>query len=227
MIAAVAFDLDDTLFLERDYVRSGFRAVAARLEQEFGGRRDWFAELMRGFEAGVRGDAFDRVLKAAGVEPAAGLVDRLVRCYREHEPDIGPLEDVAPALETLGLPPERVGIISDGPVAMQERKFRSLGLGRFFGPVILTDRWGVAFRKPHPRAFEEFERRTGCPAQACAYVSDNPLKDFAAPHGRGWSTVRVVRPGGLHAAEPSAAGEVDRAIADLRSLASVLRGGGI
>ena len=103
----------------------------------------------------------------------------------------------------------------------------ALDLSRRVAHLIVTDRWGVEFRKPHPRAFEEFERLSGCSAAGCAYVSDNPLKDFAAPHGRGWSTVRVVRPGGLHAAEPSAAGEVDRAIADLRSLASVLRGGGI
>ena len=30
LVDVVVFDLDDTLYLERDYVRSGFRAVGAR-----------------------------------------------------------------------------------------------------------------------------------------------------------------------------------------------------
>ena len=32
-IHAVVFDLDDTLYLERYYVRSGYRAVAEHLQQ--------------------------------------------------------------------------------------------------------------------------------------------------------------------------------------------------
>ncbi|NQU74831.1 MAG: hypothetical protein HQ546_00785, partial [Planctomycetes bacterium] len=34
-IGAVVFDLDDTLSLERDYVRSGYRAVAKLLGERF------------------------------------------------------------------------------------------------------------------------------------------------------------------------------------------------
>ena len=35
-IRCVAFDVDDTLYLERDYVRSGFRAVAERVRRDHG-----------------------------------------------------------------------------------------------------------------------------------------------------------------------------------------------
>ena len=90
------------------------------------------------------------------------------------------------------------------------------------GPVIYTDAWGLEFRKPHPRAFADFERLSGRPAAECAYVADNPAKDFRAPHERGWTTVRVVRTGGLHAAEPSAPGEVDWTIESLADLPQVL-----
>ena len=222
MIKAVAFDLDDTLLLERDYVRSGFRAVAEDLKARVSAERDWFAELWRGFESGVRGVAFDRVLAAAGVEPRPELVAALVRVYREHRPRIQPPPDVAPALGELDLPPGRMGVITDGPVAAQQRKFEALGLSRFFGHVIYTDQWGLEYRKPHPRAFVEFERLAGVPAAACAYVADNPAKDFAAPRGRGWRTVRLRRPGGLHEAEDSVAGQVDRTIDSLGQLRRAL-----
>lgn len=225
MLTAVALDLDDTLFLERDFVRSGFRAVARRLSERLGSSRDWFAMLWAGFEAGVRGDAFNRVLEAAGVDATREMIDELVRCYREHVPDIAPPADVVPALQALGLLPGRLGIITDGPVAVQQRKFRALGIEPLVSHVICTDAWGTAFRKPHPRAFEQFESLTGCGPEQCAYVADNPAKDFRAPHRRGWTTVRVARPGGLHSAEPAAPGEVDHTLTDLGALPAIVRGG--
>ncbi|MBN2582443.1 MAG: HAD family hydrolase [Planctomycetes bacterium] len=222
MTEAVAFDLDDTLFLEREYVRSGFDAVAGELDREFGGGRDWLDRLWRDFEAGVRGDAFNRVLRDAGLSAGDELIHRLVSCYREHEPQISLCDDVLPAVGRLNLPPEKVGVITDGPVAMQQRKFEALELGRWVGHAIYTDRWGEAFRKPHPRAFEEFERLVGCPSRACAYVSDNPRKDFQSPHARGWTTVRIVRPGGLHGEEPSVPGEVGCTISTFDELPAAL-----
>ena len=64
MIRGIVFDIDDTLYLERDYVRSGFAHVArevGRTDDEAGRLHDW---LIRAFESGVRGDTFDR-LRAA------------------------------------------------------------------------------------------------------------------------------------------------------------------
>jgi putative hydrolase of the HAD superfamily len=222
MADAVALDLDDTLFLERDFVRSGFRAVGRWLGEHVGNQCDWSAELWQGFEQGVRGNAFDRVLTSAGVAATPELVGQLVRCYREHRPDIVLLDDVLPALDALALPPERLGVITDGPVVMQRNKLDALGIASRVVHVIYTDAWGVAYRKPHPRAFETFEQLTGCPPERCAYVSDNPTKDFRSPHDRGWATIRIIRPGGLHAAKPSAPGEVDRELDSLQSVAEIL-----
>src|SRR5690606_10373283 len=56
---------------------------------------------------------------------------------------------------------------------------------------------------PHPAAFERLERELGLAGPCCAHVADNPAKDFVAPRRLGWRTVRVRRPGGLHAGVPS------------------------
>ena len=57
---AVVFDLDDTLYAERDYVLSGMGAVAAWVEAELGsGADEAFAELVALFDQGVRGRVFD------------------------------------------------------------------------------------------------------------------------------------------------------------------------
>ena len=60
----VVFDLDDTLYLERDYVRSGFQAVAGIVSREMGhAPGEIFESLCGMFERGVRGDTFDRLLQ--------------------------------------------------------------------------------------------------------------------------------------------------------------------
>jgi putative hydrolase of the HAD superfamily len=223
MIAALAFDLDDTLCLERDYVCSGFREVDRYLKERVDSERDWFWSLWQNFQDGVRGDAFNRVLAEAGVDPLPELVADLVQCYREHRPQIRPCDDVGPALKALGLPPEQLGLISDGPLLMQRRKWEALRLEGYMKQVLFTDIWGREFWKPNPRAFIEFEELTGCPPERCAYVSDNPQKDFRAPHERGWMTIRIIRPGGLHAAEPATPGEVDQTLSDLSGLLAALK----
>ena len=75
MSCVVTFDLDDTLYLERDFVRSGFAAVGAWLATERG-VRGFEACAWRLFEAGRRGDIFDRVLPRLGVAPERALIRR-------------------------------------------------------------------------------------------------------------------------------------------------------
>ena len=83
--------------------------------------------------------------------------------------------------------------------AAQQRKVVALALDAWFDPILLTDRWGRDYWKPHERAFREVEALTGSGGATCAYLGDNPQKDFAAPSRLGWRTVRVRRPGGEHA----------------------------
>src|SRR5213592_4647719 len=85
---AVVFDLDDTLYPESAYVRSGFRAVAEEAARRYGVSADEaYSELERLFEDGVRGNTFDRWLSARGID---GDVADLMAAYRAHTPTIDP-----------------------------------------------------------------------------------------------------------------------------------------
>ena len=74
---AIIFDMDDTLYLERDYVKSGFDAVGLALDCPGFGTFCW-----ERFLDGVRGNTFDLALAAfPGVH--AEIRD-LVDVYRRH-----------------------------------------------------------------------------------------------------------------------------------------------
>ncbi|HYR95794.1 MAG TPA: HAD family hydrolase [Candidatus Binatus sp.] len=206
MLRLVAFDLDDTLFPERDYVRSGLEVAAEWVLRAYG-RPDFAETAWALFLAGVRGRLFDAALGRLGLPADPAAIAALVDVYRHHRPAITLFPDVERGVGALG---ERVrlAIVSDGPLPSQQRKVRALRLEDWFDPILLTDRWGRAFWKPHDRAFREIERLTGARGGECVYVGDNPRKDFVAPRALGWRTIRVRRPGGEHAAV-GAAGAAD------------------
>ena len=208
------FDIDDTLYLERDYVRSGFQAVgdwAARwLDIADFGDRCWCR-----FQAGRRQVIFDEVLRESGYEPVSGLVGALVEIYRTHTPVITLCADAKAALHSIS-EIASVAVITDGPAVSQSRKVEALGLHDVARPIILTDVLGTEFRKPHSRAFEQV---MSCrPAGQYIYIADNPVKDFTAPRQLGWLTVRVRRPGGLHSGVASLAVTPDLEITDCSPL---------
>lgn len=201
MRTCVVFDLDDTLYLERDYVRSGFRAVGRHVRERFG--VDGFCEAAwNRFEAGARGNIFDLAFADLGVAVQQKAVAALVEVYREHYPAISLLPDARRALSQVSAEVP-VALITDGFVSCQRNKLAALGIEPVFASIIVTDELGQQFRKPHPRAFEVTQQRIG-PANF-VYVGDNPAKDFHSPMLMGWTTVRIRRRYGLHVhAEPNA-----------------------
>jgi putative hydrolase of the HAD superfamily len=213
------FDIDDTLYMERDYVRSGFAAIGAWARRDLGVSdledRAWAA-----FEAGVRGRIFDEALVACGVPANGSLVPRLVDIYRSHTPAIELLDDV---IAWLSARPSDVAlaVLSDGPLVSQRAKAAALGLAGWANPIVFTETLGPGCGKPHPAAFECVEAATGMEGASCAYVADNPAKDFAGPRGRGWRTVRVRRTGSLHDAVASG-DDVDAEVSGFTALDDAL-----
>lgn len=218
-IQCVVFDVDDTLYLERDYVRSGFGAVGAAVARMWG--VDDFAErAWSRFEEGIRGNVFDLVLSSAGLASSPELVCDLVRVYREHQPAIELLPDARVCIDHLWRRVPLAGL-TDGPAESQRAKIDALRLWQWLDPVVVTAELGPGHGKPSVEGFVLIEDRTGKRGASCAYVGDNPHKDFAAPRRLGWRTIRVRRPAGLHADVPSG-DDVDEEIPDLERLPQLL-----
>lgn len=198
----VVLDLDDTLFLERDYALSGFAAVGAYVDATYG--RTGFGEASAAlFSSGARGDTFNRALAAIGLPEEPDTVRELVAVYRRHAPAIALTPDAARLLSRLR--GHYVGVVTDGPLESQYAKARAVGAPRWASSVIYTATLGPGYGKPHPRAFAMHQTAAGRSGAACVYIADNPAKDFEGPKSLGWRTVRICRPESLHADVPSGA----------------------
>jgi putative hydrolase of the HAD superfamily len=212
-IRCVVFDVDDTLYLERDYVRSGFQAVGERVRERFD-VPDFSARAWAAFQSGARGTIFDQVIEDLGLDRA--VIPSLVSVYRSHRPAIELLPDARGCLARfLGRLP--VAVVTDGPIDSQRAKVAALGLGPGLAAMVFTAELGDGLGKPHPRAFQMVEQRTGCVGPEYAYVADNPAKDFEGPRSLGWATVRVRRELAMHSAVDSGP-DVDMEVLDLSEL---------
>jgi len=222
---AILFDLDDTLYPEREYVFSGFRAVAAWAEVRMGiPQAQGVKELIGLYQAGQRGHTFDVWLQGHGKQQEAP-VERLVEVYREHVPTIAPYPGVTELLNSLR-GHYRLGLISDGYLAVQQRKLAALGLAHYFDAVVFSDEWGRAAWKPNPCPFEAALERLGdMPPTLTIYVADNPKKDFIGARQLGIKTIRVRYPYGMYCdtAPESAAHQPDLEITTLKDIGQALQ----
>jgi putative hydrolase of the HAD superfamily len=199
----VVFDLDDTLYLERDYVRSGFSHVATLVATSPADNRAIANWLWTRFEEGVRGDTFNRLLASRRDLAARVTAAALVDAYRNHRPSISLLPGAVQLLERLRRTGTRLGILTDGPLASQSAKVDALRLQHWFDPILLTDSRQPEFRKPETGGFEWIATQWNIPHGELAYLADNPTKDFVGPRRLGWKTVRIRMPGQLtYALEP-------------------------
>ncbi len=181
-IKGVIFDLDDTLYNEKQYVRSGFKAVA-----EYLGISEAESELWRFFE--MKLPAIDTYLDQIGQSEKKA---EALKIYREHKPLIYLNEGIVELISDLKEKGIRVGIITDGRPSGQRNKIESLGLNRLIEDIIITDELGgEQFRKPCDIAFRIMQRRWRIPFEQMMYVGDNIHKDFQAPKqlGMQWKMV--------------------------------------
>ncbi len=186
------FDLDDTLYPERDYVVSGFRAVARWGAAEFGWSEESSLACMLDLLARHgRGRVFNSWLEIHGVRPSTRVVDTALRVYRHHSPEIKLPEPHRALLERLAVR-SPLYLVTDGHKIVQAKKVAALGIAPFFAGVYITHRYGRAAAKPSPRCFELIKRRTEAAWTDMLYVGDNPAKDFVTLNKIGVRTVRVM-----------------------------------
>lgn len=199
-IAAVVFDLDDTLYLERDYAFSGFAAVAAAFEKELGNPTE-AAERMRAlFDTEHRPRVFNALLAERDWDDPSKvgeLVSRMIDTYRSHSPTITLCPDADAALTRLR-GTCKLGLITDGPSAQQCAKIDALNLRSRLDEIIATGELGPGESKPSPAAFELMADRLGVAHRECVYIADNPTKDFVGPNALGWTTIQIDRHGGIY-----------------------------
>lgn len=178
MSKVVVFDLDDTLYKEVDYVRSGLMAVAHHF-----GDDSLLALMLKARSKGM--NAFEAVKE----QRSDAEIDKMIEIYRNHKPQISLPRDTTLTLDYLHSK-YTLALVTDGRSVGQRNKIEALALERYFAPedIIISEEFGSdkhsaanfkAIEKNHPGAESYF------------YIGDNPEKDFYQPNLLGWHTIML------------------------------------
>lgn len=187
----IVFDLDDTLYNELTYVKSGLSSVA---EFAF---RNWnipknatYQFMIQTLEKSGRGHIFNELLIKYGKFSKANL-RRCISVYRLHDPKINLYSDAKRCLESFKSLP--IYIVTDGNKIVQHKKILALGLDKMVKKVFITYRHGLKNAKPSPYCFVKIAKIEKAKPQDIAYVGDNPKKDFIGIKPLGFKTIRILR----------------------------------
>ena len=189
MTLAILLDLDDTLYDETAYMRSGFAAVAIGIADMAGYAPGKVLEVLLDIERREgRGHVFDTALAAFGLAADPRVVQDLVAAYRSHRPQIQLYAGVRELLARL----RRRGctaIVTDGLPQMQRHKVAALDLQVAVDAIVYT--WELAAPKPDPTGYLDALVKVGASPADAVVIGDNPHHDMIAARAIGARAIRI------------------------------------
>lgn len=194
MIKGIFFDLDYTLFDEREYVFSAFKEVAEYLAKGYQLEAETIvAKFIQSFLKEGRGRNFDGVIEEYQVPKE--IISAMVKIYRNHQPKkLNLYPDAVELLENLHRK-YHLGIITDGQQEVQRSKIQALQLERWFSKILITDEQGQEYWKPHHYSYQQLVSSFQLKPTETIYIGDNPEKDFVTARKLGMWTIRLIRHG--------------------------------
>jgi len=167
------FDLDDTLYSEREFEKSGiefvynfFEIKNFNLNYIVNNRVNWIEQITSATNKSI---TWDMVLEI----------------YRNHFPAIHLYKDSKIFLDNLLSLGCEMSLITDGRSITQRNKLRALEIDSYFKSIIISEE--VNSEKPSEYNYKlvmddnQYDKYV--------YIADNPKKDFITPNKLGWTSV--------------------------------------
>ena len=180
---AVIFDLDDLLYKEFDFMRSGFWTIARTVETEE--PKNLFRMMMARYFLG------QSVLDWLCIEYLSNsefTVESLLSIYRNHQPDISLAAETEQLLNALKQNGNKIGILTDGRASTQRNKIKALKLENWVDVISVSEECG--YEKPAEEPYRFFMEQFKL--DRFVYLADNFNKDFIAPNKLGWRTIALL-----------------------------------
>jgi putative hydrolase of the HAD superfamily len=191
--------MDDTLYDEIDYCKSGFNAVADSLSKHPNtpNAEKIFESLWNQFTSGNRTRTFNAALDELKIPCNDEMIKSLIELYRNHKPNLILPAESKNVLEKLS-GKYKLAMLTDGFMPAQQLKVSALGIEDYFQQIVYTEELGRQFWKPSPVGFEKLIEDLNEKPQNMAYIADNQAKDFIAPNQLGMATIRIIRTNRIH-----------------------------
>jgi putative hydrolase of the HAD superfamily len=173
------FDLDDTLYSESDFEKSGIKFVydylkidTIDLDSVLNCRKNWIEQI---------------VLKSNNFFTKHSILE----LYRHHKPQIELYNSAKVLLEKLITLKVEMSLITDGRSITQRNKLMALGIESYFKNIIISEE--IKSEKPSELNYKMVMSNVS--SKEYVYIADNTQKDFITPNKLGWTTICLLDKG--------------------------------
>lgn len=190
MKKAVFFDLDNTLYDNKQYFLGAFKEIANYLFKKHGILREkTYKDLIKLWKekTSIYLYLFDDLLDVLKLKKE---LKKVIKIFNDYEGKLRPYPGVISVLKELKKRNYKLGIITDGNVKRQKRKIKALGFGNFFQVIIYTKK---SKPKPSKTSFLTAFKKMNIKPKNTYYIADNPLVDFEGSKKTGMKTVRILK----------------------------------
>lgn len=185
----LVFDLDDTLYEEKSYVISGFKAVATYISEKYNLNFESSLQIMLlELDKNGRGRVFDELLIQNAIY-SKKEVKKCLSVYRMHLPQIQLTPEAVACIDRFKNLP--LYIVTDGNKIVQHKKIIALGVHKLVKKYFITYRFGLKHSKPSPYCFQKIAEMEKVNPEKIVYIGDNVNKDFVGIKPLGFKTIRV------------------------------------
>jgi len=177
MIEVVLFDLDDTLYYEKQFCLSGLNTVSKYVSREIS--INWnktyydLIELLKNSRKYV----FNRLCNKYKLDEKSYL-NKMIEIYRFHDPNITLKKGVKCILNDLEKTGFSMGIITDGYRITQWKKIDALGISSLMEFIHINDEYHKDEWKPCSISFKKALDFFNVQPDSMLYIGDNWEKDF-------------------------------------------------
>lgn len=197
MLKAVVFDLDDTLYDQYEYLASAFRESAKYLSARLNFNENYLLDRLLEISRTIGSDSgkiIDALIQSLGENLyEKELADGAVNSFLSYRPaKLETYDGVRNVLESLKAKNFKIGVLTDGRREIQISKLQALSIIHYFDAIVTSDDYGREKRRPAPFTYHLILRKLEVKPQECAFVADNPKKDFITAKKIGIITIRTL-----------------------------------
>jgi putative hydrolase of the HAD superfamily len=172
----IVLDLDDTIYKEKNFVKSGFAAIVKKYADH---HHYELLEMM--MNSWINGEnAINSLFELLNISNIP--IQEPLDIYHNHFPEIRLPFESKSFFHTAISRGYKLGLITDGHKITQRNKLKALGINRYFDKIVISEEFGS--EKPNIQNYKIFEDIF--PDNNFCYIGDNTKKDFIAPTKLGW-----------------------------------------
>ena len=184
MLKAIGFDLDNTLYDQKQFEYFAFWITAEEVSKYYCVNKDYYFLLLKQlFNKNIHEYTFDKAIQLCiGKIPKdweSFAKKKLLPVYRSAKPKLKLFFWVEKYIKEAKKRGIKIAIITNGNVEIQKYKIDALGLRKFCDKIYISDEFIPQARKPDITLFKYFLKDFNLKGKDVIYIGDNIKTDIS------------------------------------------------